>query len=827
MQKQSFDIVGMSCAACAARVDKAVREVDGVNDCSVALLKNRLTVIYDENKVNDDVIKQAVQNAGYKALDSAAKSFAAKADDAEVRAQKRRLILSVVLTLVLMSVSMGPMIGMILISDAAVSALVQLALTLCVMFIQRDYFKNGFKALFHFSPNMDSLVAVGAGASFLFSLFSLLNLHIGDSYSVLHDSVPLYFESVATILTLVYVGKYFEQKAKLKTTDAVAKLMDLSPKTARVRRNGKETVINADNLKIGDVVILKAGESAPCDGKVISGNAFFDESALSGESRPVKKEAGSDIFTASILSQGYIELEAKAVGADTTFSKIIALIDDATNKKAPIARIADKVAAYFVPAVILVALLTFIVWIILGAQFSTALTFAVSVLVVSCPCALGLATPTAIMAGTGKAASYGVLFKSPDAIEVLHKADTVIFDKTGTLTYGKMAVRFIKSQDKALESINLMMAKSLEEKSDHPLAKAIVAKADELKLVSFPVTDYKLNEGLGVEGRIGDDMYYLGGTRYLSHLDIKVLPEIKKQIDDFEKEGLTVLCLIKNKELQCLFAVGDDIKTEAFATIRKLKEENIKTVMLTGDSAGAAETVAKNLQIDEYRAGLLPQDKADFIKEYQSKGHTVAMVGDGINDALSLTVADVGIGVSGASDIALSSCDAVLMKDSLYDVIIAKIMSGKTIRNIKENLFWAFIYNVICIPMAAGVFYSSFNLRLTPMLAALLMSMSSLCVVTNALRLTAVKVKRYEKQNLQVNLEDNIMKKEILIDGMHCNHCTASVTKALSALPGASDVVVSLEDKKAVLNVGALVNDEMLKSVIEALGFKVTAINNL
>lgn len=827
MQKQSFDIVGMSCAACAARIDKAVREVDGVNDCNVALLKNRLTVIFDESKVSDEIIKLAVKNAGYTALDSTGKSFAAKADDKAVKAQKRKLILSIFLTLVLMSVSMGPMFGLVLIKDALINALCQLALTLFIMFIQRDYFKNGFKALLHFSPNMDSLVAVGAGASFLFSLFSLLNLKQGDSYTVLHHEVPLYFESVATILTLVYVGKYFEQKAKLKTTDAVVKLMDLSPKTARVKRGDKETVINADSLNAGDIVILKAGESAPCDGKVISGNAFFDESALSGESRLVKKEKGSNVFTASILSQGYIELDATAVGADTTFSKIIALIDEATTKKAPIARIADKVAAYFVPFVIIAALITFVAWLLLGASFALALTFAVSVLVVSCPCALGLATPTAIMAGTGKAASYGVLFKSPDAIEILHKADTVIFDKTGTLTYGKMAVRFIKSQDKALESINLMMAKSLEEKSDHPLAKAIVAKADALGLISFPVTAYKLNDGLGVEGLIGDDHYYLGGTRYLTYLNIEVSDEDNNAIAAYEKDGFTVLCLIKEKSLLCLFAIGDDIKEEAFATVKKLKEENIKTVMLTGDSNGSAAAVAKKLEVDEYRAGLLPKDKADIIKDYQDKGHVVAMVGDGINDALSLTVADVGIGVSGASDIALSSCDAVLMKDSLYDVITAKVMSGKTIRNIKENLFWAFIYNVICIPMAAGVFYSSFNLRLTPMLAALLMSMSSLCVVTNALRLTTTKVERYAKNVVDLNTKENIMKKEILIDGMHCNHCTASVNKALAALPGVSDVLVSLEDNKAVLNVGSLINDEMLKSVIEALGFKVTAIKNL
>ena len=826
MQKQSFDVIGMSCAACAARVDKAVREIAGVNDCSVALLKNRMTVIYDESKVSPQIIEDAVKKAGYKALVSTEKSFAATIDDSSVKAQKRRLILSVILTLLLMLVSMGPMIGIVLIKDALINAQVQLFITILVIFLQFDYFKNGFKALFNLAPNMDSLVAVGAGASFLFSFCNMAKLNLGDDIALLHHEVPLYFESVATILTLVYVGKYFEQKAKLKTTDAVAKLMDLAPKTARIKEGDKEAVVDAAMLKVGDTIILKAGESAPCDGIVLDGNGFFNESALNGESKPIKKEKDSTVYTAAVLMQGYLEIKATAVGQDTTFSKIIALIDDVTSKKAPIARIADKVAAYFVPAVIIIAVITGLIWWALGYGFALALTFAVSVLVVSCPCALGLATPTAIMAGTGKAASLGVLFKSPDAIEVLHKADTIVFDKTGTLTYGKMAVQFIKASDKALENIYLMIAKSLEEKSDHPLAKAIVSKALELNLLSYAVSNYKLNEGLGIEGTIDGELYQLGGVNFVKALSINLSEEDSKTIADYEAQGFTVLCLMNRQKLLCIFAIGDEIKHEALAIIKALKSENIKTVMLTGDSDGAAAYVARKLGLDDYKSSLMPADKADIIKEYQKQGHIVAMVGDGINDALSLTVADVGIGVSGASDIALSSCDVVLMKDNLYDVLTAKIMSVKTIINIKQNLFWAFIYNVICIPLAAGAFYLSYHLRLTPMMAALLMSLSSICVVTNALRLVTVKIAQ-NKEITSLKEPEKIMKKEILIEGMHCNHCTSSVLKALSAMPGASNVNVSLEDKKATLDVSSLVNDAMLESVISSLGFKVISIKEL
>lgn len=815
MQKRSYDIQGMSCAACVANVERAVKNIPGVSDVNVMLMNKRMTLLADENVLKDGVIEDAVARAGYKAEIASGASKVKLADDSSVKKQKLQLILSIALTALLMSISMGNIFSL----GAKTSALVQLAITLAVMLLQRKYFISAFRALVHFNFNMDTLVSLGSLASVIFSLISLFKIDAGMGYEVLMNEYPLYFESAAGILTFVAVGKYLEERGKIKTTDAVSKLYDLAPKFVTIFKNNQYRNIPLDEVQKGDIIVIKAGEQIGIDGIVSEGQGFCDESALSGESAPVKKLAGSQVLSASVLLDGYLKVQAQAVGKETTLSKIIALVDEAASKKAPIARIADIIASYFVPAVIILAFLTFIAWYFAaGADFALAINFAISVLVVSCPCALGLATPVAIMAATGTAARAGILFKSPEVLENLRKATIFVFDKTGTLTYGRMQIIKVIANQNYPENMALLFAASLEQKSSHPLAKAFINKAQAKNL--FPVENYSFKEGLGVCGEIMAEHYAVGNLNYAKSAGIEISTDNLHAYDEYTAKGYTVLFLYKDQEVLALFVVGDEIKSEAEFTIEALHKRALKTLMLTGDNEKVALNVARLVKIDQVKAGLLPQDKAKIIDNLNLSSEQTVMIGDGINDSVSLTHAHTGIGLAGTSDIAVSACDVVLLKGNLLDIVNAYEISRKTIRIIKENLFWAFIYNIVFIPVAAGVFYSAYGLKFTPMMAALLMSLSSLCVVANALRLTKIKLESYKDKKE----ESKPMIKTIKISGMHCEHCVLSVTNTLKALPGVKDVAVSLEKGEAVASIPEAVSDSIIKTSIEALGFEVSSI---
>lgn len=816
MQKRSYDIQGMSCAACVANVERAVKNIPGVSDVNVMLMNKRMTLLADENVLKDGVIEDAVARAGYKAEIASGASKVKLADDSGVKKQKLQLILSIALTALLMSISMGNIFSF----GAKTSALVQLAITFAVMLLQRKYFISAFRALVHFNFNMDTLVSLGSLSSVIFSLISLFKIDAGMGYEVLMNEYPLYFESAAGILTFVAVGKYLEERGKIKTTDAVSKLYDLAPKFVTIFKNNQYQNIPLDEVQKGDIIVIKAGEQIGIDGIVSEGQGFCDESALSGESAPVKKLAGSQVLSASVLLDGYLKVQAQAVGKETTLSKIIALVDEAASKKAPIARIADIIASYFVPAVIILAFLTFIAWYLAaGADFALAINFAISVLVVSCPCALGLATPVAIMAATGTAARAGILFKSPEVLENLRKATIFVFDKTGTLTYGRMQIIKVIANQNYPENMALLFAASLEQKSSHPLAKAFINKAQAKNL--FHVENYSFKEGLGVCGEIMTEHYAVGNLNYAKSAGIEISADNLHAYDEYTAKGYTVLFLYKDQEVLSLFVIGDEIKAEARLTVESLHRRALKTLMLTGDNERTALNVAKLVKIEKVEAGLLPNEKAKIIDDLNSSSEQTVMIGDGVNDSVSLTRASTGISLAGTSDIAVSACDIVLLREKLLDIVNAYEISKKTIRVIKENLFWAFIYNIVFIPVAAGVFYSAFGLKFTPMMAALLMSLSSLCVVANALRLTRIKLEFYKDKKE----ESKLMIKTIKISGMHCEHCVMAVTKTLKALPGVKDVEVSLEKGEAVASVPEAISDSIIKTSIEALGFEVNAVN--
>lgn len=812
MIEQEFIIGGMSCAACASRVERAVSKLDGACSAQVNLLKNNLLISYDENRLSPQKIADAVSKAGYSAYLKGDEALSSQ--QGQVSKQKLRLWLSLGLTVLVMIISMGPMVGLTVIESQIISAAAQLLLTAGVIFLQQKYFISGFKAVIHKGPNMDTLVAMGAGAAFLYSCYAALK---GEHH--------LYFESAAAILTLVSVGKYFEAKAKVKTTDLLLKLMDLSPKSARIKRGDEELEVEASQIKAGDLIILRQGNSLAADGEVVEGEGFADESALTGEPMPVKKKEGSTMLSASILKTGYVVVKARAVGEDTTLAKIIKLIDKTSSQKAPIARLADKIAYYFVPGVITIAVITAVAWLMVGAGVERALTFAVAVLVVSCPCALGLATPTAIMAGTGRGAALGILYKSAEALEAMGQCTTVIFDKTGTLTSGKIKLLSASTIDGAPEAVALLMAASVEAQSGHPIAKAVTEAAAQRGLKPLPASGFELAEGIGVSAKVAGEICYVGNLKLFEHLKLeedagaKALKEAALQA---QKRGQSALFLVRGLKVQALFVLGDALKEEAPAVVSYFKEHKLKTVLLTGDSVEAAMSLKEKLDLYEARGRLLPADKALFIEECKKRGEMVCMIGDGINDAAALTAADAAVGVAGASDIAISSCNIALMRPDFGLCATAHALSAATLRIIKENLFWAFFYNVIAIPVAAGVFYSGWGLSLSPMIAALLMSLSSICVVSNALRLNWIKLS--EPQSHQQ--EHTVMKKVMDVQGMHCNHCTASVSKALSALPGITNVQVSLDDHQAVFDDEGLVDNETLSAVIASLGFECKGIQN-
>ncbi|MCI1723380.1 MAG: heavy metal translocating P-type ATPase [Lachnospiraceae bacterium] len=862
--KQKYDITGMTCAACQAHVTKSVEKVEGVRDVNVNLLQNSMTVDYDENGTDDAAIIRAVESGGYGAAvkeDSARQAGTPAVSDglphrgrAPVRdiakeqalEMKHRLILSVCFLIPLMALSMGMMWGWPMPSffqgteNAVTYAFTQFLLVLPVMFINRAFYTGGFRALIHRAPNMDSLIAVGSGAAFVYGIFAIYRmswgLGHGDEALVMHYHMDLYFESVSMILTLITVGKYLEARSKGKTSDAIRKLIDLTPKTALVERDGKETEIPAEEIRKGDIVIVKPGTSVPVDGTVLSGSTSVDESALTGESISAEKRPGSKVMSATVNGSGVIRFRAEKVGEDTTLSQIIRLVEEASGSKAPIARLADKIAGVFVPVVMTIALVTAIVWLIAGAGPEFAVSCGIAVLVISCPCALGLATPTAIMVGTGRGAEMGILIKSAESLETAHKIDTVVMDKTGTITEGHPAVTDILTMGMVSEAQLLSAAASLEKNSEHPLSEAIVKEAEKRRVPYSAAENFHAVPGRGIEGTVGGQKFYAGNEAFMKERGISEGTALVSA-DRLNEEGRTVLYFADETMVIGLIAVADTPKPTSAGAISEFKKMGIETVMLTGDRKEAAEAIRKKMGIGRAVAEVLPQDKDAEIRKLQAEGRKVAMIGDGINDAPALTRADVGIAIGAGTDVAIESADIVLMKSDLTDAVSAVKLSKAVIRNIKQNLFWAFFYNTIGIPLAAGVLYPAFGLKLSPMFGAAAMSLSSFFVVTNALRLRFFKPDPSAAENritrapetempaeLNEKTEDKKMEKTVSINGMMCEHCVAHVKEALEKVDGVRSADVSLEKKNAVVTLDGEVGEEALKKAVTDAGYEVLGV---
>ena len=880
--KERFDVTGMTCSACSSHVEKSVGKLTGVENVSVNLLTNSMQVEFDENKLDTAGIIKAVEDAGYGAAvkDGHAKSgtkTSGQSDSQEnsglsaveqnVKNMKKRLIVSLIFWIPLMYVSMGHMIYQWLNipmppftmnflhgnENAITYAFTQFLLLLPILIANQKYFKNGFKTLWHRSPNMDSLIAIGAGAAILYGIFAIYRIGYamghGDMAVVHQYAHDLYFESAGTILTLITIGKYLETKSKGKTSEAITKLLNLAPKTVTVVRDGVEQVIDATDVEKGEIFLVKPGESVAVDGIVLEGKSSFDESAITGESIPVPKQEGDTIVSASMNKSGLIRAKATKVGEDTTIAQIIRLVEEASSSKAPIAKMADKIAGVFVPTVITIALITGIIWLISGATFEFAMSTAIAVLVISCPCALGLATPVAIMVGTGKGAENGILIKSGDALETAHQIDTAVLDKTGTITQGKPVVTDIicaagKNADKTQL---LQIAGSLEKGSEHPLAEAIVNYCVTNNISLEKVTDFNALFGKGIEGTVSGTHYYAGNEKMMEEKGISLSTEQKNQIQALAKQGRTPLLFADEKQFLGIVAVADVVKPTSKEAVQKFRDYGIHVIMLTGDNEVTAQAIKEQVGIDEVIAGVLPTQKEEKISALKQAGHKVAMIGDGVNDAPALASADVGIAIGAGTDVAIESADIVLMKNDLLDAVGAVKLSKAVIRNIKENLFWAFFYNSIGIPLAAGVLYPLFQIKLNPMFGAAAMSLSSVCVVSNALRLRWVKLHDAKKTqsepyqdvaastiadiNQHNALDNNIkstnndkgestMTTTISIEGMMCAHCQAHVEKALKEVAGVTEVTVSLENKNAVVTGDASV--ETLKQAVVDAGYEVT-----
>lgn len=880
MKKETYDITGMSCAACSARIEKGISGMEGMQQCSVNLLKNSMTVSYDEAELDSGKIIHQVEDIGYGAslhqtqgskttgASGRGKNGATDAAAAAAKQMKQRLIVSLVFTIPLFYISMGHMAGWPLppwllgARNHMIFAFTQFLLVLPVLIAGGHYFKNGLKNLWHRSPNMDSLIALGSGAAFVYGIYAIYKIAWGfsieDMDMVETFGMNLYFESSAMILTLITLGKFMEARAKSKTSEAITKLMDLAPKTAKVLRNGQEEEISVDDVQNGDILVVRDGDTVPVDGKITEGFASVDESAITGESLPVDKQTGDPVTGGTINRTGYFQMEATAVGEHTTLSKIIQLVDDATSSKAPIAKLADRVSSVFVPVVITIALLAAILWLLAGQSFEFALSVAISVLVISCPCALGLATPTAIMVGTGRGAAKGILIKSAEALEITHSIDTVVLDKTGTVTQGKPVVTDVialeadgKTAGENTQAYTelLQLAFSLEKMSSHPLAEAIVKKAEACSAAFQEVSDYEMIPGQGIAGTI-DKARCLAGNRKLmetNRIDISVAAGLQEKLAD---EGKTPLYFAQGGKFLGVIAAADVVKPTSREAIARLQEMGMDVIMLTGDNARTAEAIKKQVGIKTVIADVLPQDKEEKVRQLQEQGHKVAMVGDGINDAPALARADVGIAIGAGTDVAIESADIVLMKSDLMDAASAVSLSRAVMRNIKQNLFWAFFYNAIGIPVAAGVLYPAFHILLNPMIGAAAMSFSSVSVVSNALRLRFFTPKwkhesgtadlqttgnggMMEQSTAAAEIADRIakndeskgettMKKTIKIEGMMCQHCVKAATKALEGVAGVTAVTVSLEDKQAVVEGTA--TDEALTAAIVDAGYEVKGI---
>ena len=817
----------MTCSACSAHVEKSVKNLNGVKSVNVNLLQNNMHVDFDETAVSVDDIINAVISGGYGA--SVAGKKQEKKDnkiDNEISNMKFRLIVSLVCLVPLMYISMGHMWGWPFLSvfhgaeNGITFALTQMLLTLPIMYVNRKYYITGFKTLFHGAPNMDSLIAIGSGAAFTYGIIAIYcigyGLGHGDKEFAHSYMMNLYFESAAMILALITLGKFLESRAKGKTSQAIEKLIDLSPKTAVVIRDGKEVTVGVDDVQIGEIVVVKAGQSVPLDGVIVEGNGAIDESAITGESIAVEKNVGDKVIGATINKSGYFKFKVEKVGEDTALSQIIHLVEEASASKAPIAKLADKVSGIFVPVVISIAVITIIVWLLLGKGVSFALSMGISVLVISCPCALGLATPTAIMVGTGKGAQYGILTKSAESLETAHQVDTVILDKTGTITEGKPSVTDIAPvgiSDKEL----LQIAASIEYLSEHPLAKAIVEKADGLEFSD--VADFEQIVGQGVKGSVDGKKVLAGNYKMMRENNIEVSED-----EIFANDGKTSLYFAVDNKFVGIIAAADTIKATSRQAIEDMRNMGLDVIMLTGDNAVTANAIKNKLSLSSAVAEVLPSDKEDEVRKLQQNGHKVAMVGDGINDAPALTRADVGIAIGAGTDIAIESADIVLMKSDLQDVVTSIELSHSVIKNIKENLFWAFFYNALGIPVAAGVLYGIAGLKLNPMIAALAMSFSSVFVVSNALRLRFFKPKRNNIKTVKNEKENKTMTKTIKINGMMCSHCTGRVGEVLNAIDGVSAEVSLDNGGQAVVTLAKDVSDDVLKKAVVDAGYEVVGI---
>lgn len=862
LTKERYNVGGMTCSACSAHVEKAVSRVRGVEKAEVNLLTNSMTVRYDSKICSQKDIIDAVEEGGYTASlpsdDKSGPSKSKRESPAEIRKKefeemKKRLIGSVIFLIPLFYISMGHMMGAPLPSffhgaeNALTFAFTQLLLAFPIVLINKHYFVNGFRNLIKGSPNMDTLIALGSGAALVYGIVAIYRIGYGlghgDNELVERYMMNLYFESSGTILTLISVGKMLEARAKGKTSSAIEKLLDLAPKTALVERNGQELVLSPEEIQMGDIVIVKAGESAAVDGVIVEGNGVLDQSAVTGESIGVEKTVGDSVIASSINKSGYFKMRAQRVGDDTTLSQIIRLVEDATGSKAPIAKLADKISGVFVPIVIAIALISGAAWLIAGDGLETALSTAISVLVISCPCALGLATPVAIMAGTGKGAENGILIKSASALETAHKLNVVVMDKTGTLTAGKPSVTSLIADSNISETHILAVAAALELKSEHPLAEAVINSAKENNVTPLAASNFEGVFGKGVRADIDGRKCLAGNLALMRENGIDAVKWEDKSYT-LADNGATPLYIAENGRIIGIIGVEDTVKPTASAAIWELKQMGISVVMLSGDNKRTAEAVGKRIGIDRVISEVLPADKEKIIRDLQGEGKLVAMVGDGINDAPALARSDVGMAIGAGTDIAIESADIVLMKNSLLDVSGAIKLSKAVIRNIKENLFWAFFYNALCIPLAAGAFVNLLGWHLDPMFGALAMSLSSFCVVMNALRLKLFRFRHSEAANGESNQigkyriegveptisENNTIKegefkmqKKIYVEGMSCGHCSARVEKALNAIEGV-EARVDLEKKTAFAEIKGEISEEVLKKAVEEAGYEVKGI---
>ena len=863
MKKNKFNIQGMTCSCCQAHVQKAVENLNGIKNVNVNLLSNSMIVEYDEKTLNDKKIIEAVKNEGYGATlaINSQKDKIQNDNENTLNSMKKRLIISICFWIPLMYVAMYHMLYDLfgipvpkLINDlfhgpenAITFGFTQILLLIPIIYVNRNYFIIGFKRLFKLSPNMDSLIAIGSFSAIIYGIYAIYMIGFGLGHNnlelVSRFSNDLYFESAGTILTLITVGKYLETKSKGKTSEAINKLINLAPKTAIVLKNEKEIEIEVKDIKKEDIIIIKPGYSIPVDGIIIEGESSIDESTITGESIPTQKFINDKVISGTINKNGYFKMKATEVGDDTTLAQIIKLVEEAANSKAPISRLADKVSGVFVPIVITIALLATIFWLINGQSFEFALSIGIAVLVISCPCALGLATPVAIMVGTGKGAELGILIKSAESLELLHKVDTVVLDKTGTITQGKPKVidiitnqdlinevmsqknkvKVVLNKNNDLTSKNnlLKIAGSLEKNSEHPLAEAIIEKTRENNLNLYEVKDFEAISGRGVRGKIDNIEYFGGNLAFMQENNVK-LEDVLLKSEELSKQGKTLLYFAKENRLLGIIAVSDTIKPTSKIAINKLKKKNLEVIMITGDNKNVAESIGKNLEIDKVISEVMPQDKESEVTKLQASGKRVAFVGDGINDSPALVRSDVGIAISSGTDIAVESADIVLINDDLLSVVSAISLSKKVINNIKMSLFWAFFYNIIGIPVAAGLFYLSFNLKLNPMIGAAAMSLSSVCVVLNALRLKKFKpeFKKCDSENLD-NKERKIMKK-LIVNGMSCNHCKMSVEKALKKIDNVEDVEVNLETKEVIISSNKEIDNKVIEETIKEAGFEVS-----